>query len=372
MTEASFLIAAKRSPVAPRGGSLSQFNIHELAAPVIKKLLTSASIDASSVDEVIVGNALGAGGNPARLVSLAAGLDERIAGLSIDSQCCSGLDAVLLAKDMIAAGRASVVIAGGVESYSRRPLRFHQSDDASKPVAYDQPAFTPWPDRDPDMAQAADHLASELKLSFEAQNDWAIDSHAKALGAKDRLADEIVAFNEIQHDSFTRKLKSGVCQRATRIHGNISAANAAVAADAAAFCLVVSQEVANKSKGRRFRLGSGITVGANPSLPGLAPVAAIQACLKREGITTASLVRAEIMEAYAAQAMACVQQAGIDDAITNCGGGALARGHPIGASGAILLTRLFSEMKIANEGYGMAAIAAAGGLGTALLVESCS
>lgn len=371
MSKACYLIAAKRSPVAPRGGALSTFNLHELSAPIINAVLTSAGIDASAVDEVIVGNALGAGGNPARVISLAAGLNERIAGLSIDRQCCSGLDAILLAKDMITSGRASVVVAGGVESYSQRPLRFRIDNNSSEPQAYDQPPFTPWPDRDPDMGQAANKLANDLGISFQAQNDWAINSHAKALLSKEQLQTEIVAIGGIMHDSFTRTLSPAVCNRAARLHGSISSANTAVAADAAAFCLVVSESVAKQFNGTKLRVASGATLGANPELPGLAPLAAIESVLKNEGLNASDLVRAEIMEAYAAQAIACIQQANIDQTICNISGGALARGHPIGASGAVLLTRLFSEMSPIN-GFGIAAIAAAGGLGSALLIEACA
>jgi len=369
MSDACYLIGAKRSPVAPRDGALSSLNLHELSTPVINALLTAACIDPLSVDEVIVGNALGAGGNPARVVSLAAGLSERVAGLSIDRQCCSGLDAVLLAKYMITSGRASIVVAGGVESYSQRPLRFRVGKDSAEPQAYDQPPFTPWPDRDPDMGLAADQLASELGISFETQNNWAIDSHAKAIAAREQLHNEIVAVGGIEHDSFTRNLSSAVCKRVKRLHGNITAANAAVAADASAFCLVVSESIAKQFDGFKLRIASGITLGANPELPGLAPVAAIKSVLNNEGLRATDLVKAEIMEAYAAQAIACIQQTEIDEAICNIGGGALARGHPIGASGAVLLTRLYSEMSHA-QGFGIAAIAAAGGLGTALLVET--
>lgn len=369
MSKACYLIAAKRSPISPRGGALSELNLHELAAPIIKALLADTNIDPASIDEVIVGNALGAGGNPARLVSLAAGLSERIAGLSIDRQCCSGLDAVLLAKDMIASGRASIVVAGGVESYSQRPLRYQVSKASSEPRPYDQPPFTPWPDRDPDMAQAADKLANELGICFDTQNAWAIASHANAQHAIEQLQKEIIPLCGIDSDSFTRTLTTRVCNRATRIAGNISVANAAVAADGAAFCLVVSEAIAKTFHGSKLRIASGATLGANPELPGLAPVAAIGSVLASEGINATDLVRAEIMEAYAAQAIACVSESGIDETICNIGGGALARGHPIAASGAVLLTRLFSELQD-NKGFGIAAIAAAGGLGTALLVET--
>ncbi|MGJ8618108.1 MAG: beta-ketoacyl synthase N-terminal-like domain-containing protein, partial [Sulfitobacter sp.] len=174
----AYIIAACRSPVAPRGGALSQLSMHDLAAPILRAALSQAKLDPNDVDEVIVSNALGAGGNPARIMSLAAGLPDRIAGLSIDRQCAGGLDALLLARQMIRSGDANVVVAGGVESYSRRPMRMQTFADGRAPVAYDQAPFTPWPDRDPDMAEAADALAKSQGITRKAQDEWAMSSHA--------------------------------------------------------------------------------------------------------------------------------------------------------------------------------------------------
>jgi acetyl-CoA C-acetyltransferase len=150
------------------------------------------------------------------------------------------------------------------------------------------------------------------------------------------------------------------------ISGTISAANAAVAADGAALCLVVSDRLARRSQ-RALRILGGATLGGQPEAPGLAPVAAIVRVLGQAGIRAAELSRAEVMEAYAVQAIACVEGAGLDPARVNGGGGALARGHPIGASGAILAVRLFHDLR---NGTGLAAIAAAGGIGTALLLQA--
>jgi acetyl-CoA C-acetyltransferase len=174
---------------------------------------------------------------------------------------------------------------------------------------------------------------------------------------------EIVTLRDQWRDAFARRLTPAVAARATVVTGSITAANAAVAADAAAFVLVVSDRVA---AGRGLRIIGGVTLGGDPAEPGLAPVAAIRAVLGGAGLTPADLAGIEIMEAYAVQAIACVAGAGLDPAKVNIGGGALARGHPIGASGAVLAVRLFHELK---QGFGLAAIAAAGGIGTALLVE---
>lgn len=349
------LIAALRTAVVPRGGAFARLSIEALAAPVILACLADAGLEPGQVDEVILANALGAGGNPARRVALAAGLPNRVAGLSIDRQCAGGLDAILLARALVDSGAAEIVLAGGVESYSRRPLRFQTNPDGGPPIAYDAAPFTPWPDRDPPMAKAAAALGSRLGISRDRAEAWAVASHAKSLQAD--LEAEIVPLLGIARDPFARRLTPALLARAPVVHDAVTAATAAVAADAAAVCLVVSDRIA---KGRGLALLAGATVGARPEDPGLAPLAAIARVWRGT-----SLTQAEIMEAYAVQAIAVVEGAGIDPACVNPGGGALARGHPIGASGAILAVRLFHGLR---AGQGFAAIASAGGIGSALLV----
>ena len=358
------ILAAKRTAICPRGGAFARLSIEDLGAPVVQALLAAAGISGDQVDELICANALGAGGNPARRVALAAGLPERVAGLSMDRQCAGGLDAVLLARALVESGAAEVVIAGGVESYSRRPLRLRTDPEGGPAVAYEQARFTPWSDRDPGMAEAAFGLAERLGISRAAQDLWAVESHAKARVC----AGEIVALAGQDRDVFARGLSVAVASRAKVVCGSITAANAAVAADGAGFVLVVSDRIAAGAVGgaRGLRILGGVTLGGDPVEPGLAPVAAIRAVLERAGVSAGRVAVAEIMEAYAVQAMACVSGAGLDPFRVNIGGGALARGHPIGASGAVLAVRLFYELE---AGIGLAAIAAAGGIGTALLVE---
>lgn len=350
------LIAARRSAVVARGGGFARLSLEDLAAPVLQACLADAGMTPQDVDDVILSNALGAGGNPARRVALAAGLPETVAGLTTDRQCAGGLDAILLARALVDSGAADVVLAGGVESYSRRPLRLKTDPDGGPPEPYDQAPFTPWPDRDPDMTTAAAALATRLMIPRARQEAWAAESHAKALAAD--LSREIVALNGVARDSFPRTLSAKLLAKAPVLVGSITAATAAVAADAAAVCLVVSDRIA---QGRGLALRAGATLGGRPEDPGLAPIAAIRRIWGGEALT-----QAEIMEAYAVQALAVIDGAGLDPQIVNPAGGGLARGHPIGASGAILAVRLFHGMK---KGRGLAAIAAAGGIGTALLVE---
>lgn len=352
-----YLHAARRSIVAPRGGALSGLSLHALGAPIVRAVLDDAGIEAA--DELICANALGGGGNPARLIALAAGLPEAVAGLSIDRQCAGGLDALLLGQTLIASGMADTVIAGGIESYSQRPYRAWTGPDGSlRP--YDRPPFSPWPDRDPEMDAAAADLAAQQGISRDRQDAWAVESHVRALASTDVLRGEICAIPPVSetHDTFTRRLSLALCARAKPLIGPITAANTAVAADAAAFVLM-------SAKPGPVRLLSGATRGAAPEMPGLAPLAAIAAL----GMDPERLSHAEIMEAYAVQTIACVEGTGIDPQIVNRRGGALARGHPIGASGAVLAVRLFHDLR-REGGRGLAAIAAAGGIGTAVLFEA--
>jgi acetyl-CoA C-acetyltransferase len=362
----AFIIAAKRSAIVPRGGAFSHLSIEDLGAPVAQACLVAAGIAPDRVDEIIVSNALGAGGNPARRLALAMGLPETVAGLTTDRQCAGGLDAVLLARALIASGHAEVVLAGGVESYSRRPLRLATDPAGGPSVPYDEAPFTPWPDRNPKMTDAANALAQTLGITREMQDAWAVESHAKAFVASGAMQTEIVPLLGVTVDPFTRHLTPAAVTRAKPIAGSITPANAAVAADGAAFCLVVSAKIAALAA-RALHIAAAATLGAAPEQPGLAPIAAIARVLAQARIAPNALVISEVMEAYSVQAIACVQGAGLDPALVNLHGGSLARGHPIGASGAVLAVRLWHDLQ---AGYGLATIAAAGGIGSALLLKA--
>lgn len=362
----AFIIAAKRSAIVPRGGAFAALRVEDVGAPIALACLQAAGIAPDQVDEIIVSNALGAGGNPARRIALAMGLPESVAGLTTDRQCAGGLDALLLAKALVVSGQAQVVLAGGVESYSRRPLRFATDPTGGPPIAYDEAPFTPWPDRNPTMAEAADALSQTLGITRDMQDAWAVGSHAKARAGLGWMRAEIAPLSGIEADPFTRNLTRAAAARAKPITGSITAANAAVAADGAGFCLVVSAKIAAKAA-RSIRIAAAATLGSDPSQPGLAPIAAIARVLALTRIAAADLTLCEVMEAYAVQAIACINGAGLDPARVNLHGGGLARGHPIGASGAVLAVRLWHDLQ---AGYGLAAIAAAGGIGSALLLEA--
>ncbi|MFN4129380.1 MAG: thiolase family protein, partial [Paracoccaceae bacterium] len=177
------ILSARRTGIVPKGGAFARLSLEDLAVPVVRACLMDAGI--ASVDEVICANAIGPGGNPARRTALAAALPEHVAGLTIDRQCAGGLDALLLAAALVDVGRADFVMAGGVESFSRRPLRFLTDPEGGAPVAYDEAPFTPWPGRNPRMAAAAAALADACGYSRAAQEAWAVASHAKALAVAD-------------------------------------------------------------------------------------------------------------------------------------------------------------------------------------------
>lgn len=385
--EAPVLLAWARSAVQPRGGALAALAAHEIGAPVVRALLARSGVAAAAVDGLVCGNALGAGGNPARMVALAAGLPDDVAAFSVDTQCCSGLDAVALGAGLIASGQARVVVAGGAETWSRAPIRQHRPRNAGDPpIAYDRPAFAPDPARDPDLAQAAADHAARAGISRVAQDAFAILSHARTLAARATLAEEIVAIGSATHDSYARALTAdraarmpveamapaSSCQGAGARATAVSRLAISPQADGAAFVLMASPRAAAAlGVVARLRWYGGLARGVAPEMPLLAAGHAAQGLLARHGLAPAALWRVELHDAFAVQALAFAAALAIDPECLNRRGGGLARGHPIGASGAISLVRLLADMaREAPAGaLGLAAIAAAGGLGCAALVE---
>ncbi len=372
----AYIIAARRTAVAPREGAFRGVEPYDLAVPLIRAVLADAAVAPEEVDDVILGNALYAGGNPARMAALAAGLPDHVPALTVDTQCSAGLDAILLAAARINAGEADLVIAGGLESFSRAPLRFVRPRGPDEtPREYARPSFSPFSDRDPDLIAAAAQLAGELGISRQQQEAFAIESHRKAL--EDNNPHAIVELAGLARDAFTRALDPRLCARLPVLEGDpehgVTAATVAVEADAAAIVLVASEKMASRVS-LAVRVLGGARRGGATEQPSLVPVDAAKAVLARAG-RRAGEVSAEIMEAFAVQAIAGIQGIGLDPSKVNMRGGALARGHPIGASGAILCVHLFAQAKAAPPGgfsaggfLGLAAIAAAGGLGSALLL----
>ncbi|WP_298812113.1 thiolase family protein [uncultured Roseibium sp.] len=376
------IVAARRTAVAPRGGALSQLQADELAAPVLKDLVGDAALPLDRVDHVILGNALYGGGNPARLAALRAGIPGPVPSMTLDTQCCSGLDAILTGAQLIEAGAADCVLAGGAESFSRAPIRMRRpTAPGEEAVPYDRPAFAPPPFEDPDLSSAAAKIAVRYGLTRKSQTQFAQASHAKALAAAPDLERHLVGNDDRmrRRDGFTRRLDLRIGMRAPLLAGpeefGLSAATIACEADGAAGVLLMSDCMASTLSRTGLLILGGMRKGGDPNDPALVPVAAAKALLSRLNMTVADLAAVELMEAYASQAMATVNDLSLDTARLNQLGGALARGHPIGASGAILVVQLFEFLRTrenateAAQDRAMALIAAAGGLGSALVVE---
>lgn len=408
MPASSVLITAwVRSAVVPVGGAFRALHIHELAAPVVHALLERAHLPISQVDALVMGNALGAGGNPARMVALASGLPDRCHALSVDTQCCSGLDAIAMGAAMIASGQAQVVIAGGAEAWSRAPIRQHRPLNAGEPaVPYDRPAFAPDPARDPDLLEAAAQFAQQRQYSRAQQNDYAHQSHLNALTHQHTLSQDIVPIEGVRDDAYPRALNATRLPRiplassATPVSSASSTPHAhaqmqaqaqahtstvdcgvsqlavSVKADGAAFVLLMSQSACQRFAGKpRMRWLAHAAVGHAPEMPLLAAEAAAQEALRRAGIHHPSQLTAiELHDAFAAQGISFAQRWGLSPEQFNTHGGGLARGHPIGASGAIALVNLLTRMALLTQQdkpceAGLVAIAAAGGLGSAALLQ---
>lgn len=375
---APVLIAAARTPIGTAGHSLCDVRVESLAAPVLRALLERAEIGADEVDDVVLGNCMGPGGNVARLAALIAGLPDGVPGLSLDRQCASGLSAIAVAAQLVRGG-ARVVLAGGAESTSTAPWRSWPPVNGAEPVRYERAPFAPNPAEDLDMGLANDLLAEDAGVTRERQDAYAAQSHARAAAAQRAgLFDaEIVAVEGVDRDDRPR---SGLTvERLARLRpsfragGTATAGNSCGLSDGAAAVAVVSADLHAARPVPGLRVLSTATAGVAPDRPGRGLVPAVRTALDRAGLTLADISAIELNEAFAGQVLACCDELELDPDRVCADGGALALGHPWGASGAVLVVRLFSQL-LAPEGgrYGLAAVSAGGGLGVAMVVESAA
>lgn len=374
------VIGWARTPVAPVGGALAQLQPHALAAPLVQALLARSGLPAQAIDAVVLGNALGAGGNPARMLALAAGLSEGCAAYSIDTQCCAGLDAITLAAGLLASGQARIVIAGGAEAWSRAPIRQHRPlSPKAAAVAYERPAFAPWPERDPDMLQAAAEHAQRMGCTRVAQDAHAVRSHASAVAARAAQEAEIVALQGLGHDAYPRLLRADRVARmplaALPVSGASECAISTVAisprADGAALLLLATPEACREWRLQPAALWrGGASVGGAPETPMVCAATAVRRLLDRLALDHCDIDCWELHDAFAVQALDFCARLGLAPHQLNAEGGGLARGHPIGASGAIAAVRVLAQLQRRPAGQrGLACIAGAGGLGAAAVFE---
>ncbi|MGW9412629.1 thiolase family protein [Arthrobacter cupressi] len=378
------IIAALRTPVCRAGGQLKSLRAEELLAPVLRSLMDTTGIGGPQVSDVVIGNAVGGGGNLARHAALLAGLPVGVPGMVVDRQCGSGLDAIVLASRLLAAGGDGIYLAGGVESISTAPLRAYPGREPGEaPEFYTRARFVPPQFGDPDMGVAAENVAREYGISRERQDSFALRSHRRAIEARDagRFTGEIVplpaAGATVKSDDGPRRtLSPALLKRfpaAFVPEGTVTAGNSCFDADAASAVVITSLRRARELGVRDALLVLGSdTGGVDPELLGIGAAGAAARLLEQQGVTAAGVDLVEFNEAFAAQAVACLDALGIDPERANLDGGALALGHGYGASGAVLVTRLLAQARAlpADEGrdpLALAMISIAGGMGTAAL-----
>ncbi|MEH7333849.1 acetyl-CoA C-acyltransferase [Neobacillus drentensis] len=356
------IVRAKRTPVGKKNGMLHRLELQELAAPVLSHLAVGLG---ENIDDVILGNVTGPGGNIGRLSALEAGLPLSIPGLMLDRQCSAGLEAIRLACYFIQGGAGSCYIAGGVESSSTSHFE-------------KRARFSPDSIGDPDMLEAAEMVAKKYGISKELQDEYAFLSYERSWEAFERglFVEEIVPVEQWNNDEefFKKRNMEALLRRAKPIseNGTVTAANSCGINDGAAAVVVMEEETARSSGFMPvLRFVDSQVAGVHPFYPGAAPIPAIQTLLKRNGLTVEDIDLFEINEAFASKMVACSQELSIPYEKLNLGGGALTVGHPYGASGAILVTRLFYEVQRRHGvKYVLAAIGSGGGIGVAVLFET--
>ena len=381
------IVSAMRTPVGSFNGGLSTLPAHELGKVAIETALAKAAVAADAVDEVVLGQVLtaGQGQNPARQAAMAAGIPKEASAWSINQVCGSGLRAVALGMQQIEGGDAAIVVAGGQESMSLSPhcqhLRdgkrmgdFQMIDSMIKDGLWD--AFNGY-----HMGVTAENVAEKYQISRQAQDEFAVASQNKAEKAQtsgrfegqiaavtvpNRKGDVVVSADEyIRHGATLDSMSK--LRPAFDKQGTVTAANASGITDGAA-ALVLMRESEARSRGIQpmARIASRATAGVDPAVMGTGPIPASQKALEKAGWTANELDLVEANEAFAAQACAVNQQMGWDPQNVNVNGGAIAIGHPIGASGARILTTLVHEMVARDAKKGLATLCIGGGMGVAM------
>ncbi len=387
------IIAAVRTAVGKFQGSLSSLSAVELGACAVREVVRRAGVDADQIDEVIMGNVLsaGLGQNPARQAALQGGLNPSVAALTINKVCGSGLKAVALAAQGIATGNTDLVVAGGMESMSNSPYLLpgaRQGLRLGDKTLVDSMVHDGLWDAYEDfhMGMTAELVAEKYHLSRERQDQFALESHRRAVDATQngRFKDEIVPVTvpgkkkgervEFSTDESPRadtsleKLAS--LKPVFKPGGTVTAGNAPGTNDGAAAVLVASDETSAKLGCKPLaRIVGQAVSGIEPRWVMMAPVDAVRMLLKKTGWKREDVELFELNEAFAVQALAVIQQLSLDPEKTNVNGGAVAIGHPIGASGARILVTLLYEMQRRNIRRGVAALCLGGGNAVALAVE---
>jgi 3-oxoadipyl-CoA thiolase len=394
----AWIVAALRSPFGRYGGALASVRPDDLAAAVIRALVERSGIDPALIEDVILGCANQAGEdnrNVARMAALVAGLPIEVAGLTVNRLCGSGLQAVNSAAHAIAVGDGDVFIAGGVESMSRAPYVMlkpeaayergtHELVDTTLGWRFVNPALAaahhPY-----SMGETGENVAERLGVGRADQDAFALDSQRKAAAAlsEGRYRDQLVPISVPQRKGEPVIVEADEQPRpdttsealarlrpAFRDGGSVTAGNSSGINDGASAVLVVEAERA-RALGLRpmVRVVATAVAGVDPAVMGLGPIPATRKALERAGLTVADLDLVELNEAFASQSLACVRELGLDPARVNVDGGAIALGHPLGASGGRLMTTLVHGLRRTGGRYGLASMCIGVGQGIATIVE---
>jgi len=402
MNEA-YILDAVRTPIGALGGGLARVRPDDLAAHTLQALLQRSELEPALVEEVILGCANQAGEdnrNVARMAALLAGLPVETAGLTVNRLCASGLSAVSAAARAIRCGEGDVMIAGGVESMSRAPYVLAKAESAypfGNLTAYDTALGWRFPNPHMEacygietMGETAENIASQTGITRTAQDQFALESHRRAIAAIDAGAfraeiapltlpqkkSEALIFETDERPRRDTSLESlGRLKPAFRKDGSVTAGNSSGLNDGAAALLLVSaQRAAQLGLRPLARVVASAAAGVEPRLMGLGPIPAVRKLLSRTGLTLDQIGLVELNEAFAVQTLAVIAELGLDPARVNVNGGAIALGHPLGCSGARILTTLLHEMRRRaptqpRPFYGLAALCVGVGQGEALLVE---
>ncbi|MGF1428421.1 thiolase family protein [Kitasatospora sp. LaBMicrA B282] len=389
-----YFAAARRTPIGRLRGALSTVRPDDLSADVLRGLLAEVpALDPARIDDVYWGAANQAGEdnrNAARMAVLLAGLPDSVPGATVNRLCASGLEAVAMAARTIAAGEADVVVAGGCESMSRAPFVLPRPDEALPHTMQTYDTRLGWRLTNPrmpelhgvlSMGETAEEVAARHGITRERQDAFALRSHQRAAAArKDGHFDaELLPVTRpdgvtvgqdegIREDTSLERLAK--LKPAFRAGGTVTAGNASPMNDGAAGLLLVSEQALGELGLEPLgRYVAGASAGVHPDVMGIGPVPATRKALGRAGWQLADLDTAELNEAFAAQALASTDLLGLDPELVNPSGGAIALGHPLGGSGARILTTLLHRMRRTGARRGLATMCVGVGQGTAVLVE---
>ncbi|SEB14779.1 acetyl-CoA C-acetyltransferase [Thalassobacillus cyri] len=381
------IVSAVRTAIGRQGGTLATVPAHVLGAEVIKSAVQRAGVQPEQIEDVIFGNVLSGGGNIARLTALETGLSISLPGLTVDRQCGSGLNAVNLAAQAIRAGDGDVYIAGGTESMSRAPYLMDRPERPYSPVPpkFRKSQLSPKEIGDPPMGITAENLAEKYEISREEQDEFALSSQRKMARAMEegRFDEQIVPFEvpvrkkdsiDFKIDEHPRpqttidalsKLRPAFLENGTVTAGNSSGLN-----DAASALVVMSGEKADELDVNPLAVVRAQSVaGVDPNIMGIGPVPATKKVLQKAGLNLKDMDVIEINEAFAAQVLACNRELEMDLEKVNVNGGAIAHGHPLGATGAILTTKAIYELQRSNGKYALITACIGGGQGIATILE---